>query len=89
MDKNCKDLLGSPDTPSSLSHHCSSRETVEGIDPAVEVQLDESIAAHGRPVVEGPWRTIFLTGATGFLGAFLLRDLLKAHDQAKASRERE
>jgi phthiocerol/phenolphthiocerol synthesis type-I polyketide synthase E len=46
-----------------------------------EVQLDESIRAEGRaPPVEGPLREVLLTGATGFVGAFLLRELLRRTD---------
>ncbi|MBB5867085.1 amino acid adenylation domain-containing protein/thioester reductase-like protein [Allocatelliglobosispora scoriae] len=32
--------------------------------------------ALGTPRPAGPWRNVLLTGATGFLGAFLLRELL-------------
>lgn len=47
------------------------------IDLKSEVVLDVAIDAQGRPVaqIDEP-RHIFLTGATGFLGAFLLDELL-------------
>lgn len=45
---------------------------------ADEVQLDPAIVADGllRPA-EGPPRAVLLTGATGFLGAYLLHELLQ------------
>ncbi|MCA9179158.1 MAG: thioester reductase domain-containing protein [Planctomycetales bacterium] len=51
------------------------------IDFAAEAALDESIAppAKSPPRAEGPTR-ILLTGATGFLGAFLLDELLRTTD---------
>ncbi len=61
----------------------SARDAADRIDPAVEVALDDSIAAKNRPTRQAPYKTIFLTGATGFLGAFLLRDLFKSHPDAK------
>jgi len=41
-----------------------------------EVRLDPEIAPRG-PVREGPAREVLLTGATGFLGAYLLHELLE------------
>ncbi|MBN3892583.1 MAG: amino acid adenylation domain-containing protein [Nostoc sp. JL31] len=47
------------------------------IDLKSEVVLDPAINAQGRPVAQvNELRHIFLTGATGFLGAFLLDELL-------------
>ena len=49
----------------------------DSLDLEAEVRLDESIRAEGRaPPLEGPPRVVLLTGATGFVGAFLLRELL-------------
>lgn len=50
-----------------------------GFDYAAEVRLDEGIrpAAEISRVAADP-REILLTGATGFLGAFLLRDLMRS-----------
>eukprot|EP00051_Salpingoeca_urceolata_P007651 m.99362 g.99362 ORF g.99362 m.99362 type:complete len:1315 (-) comp15332_c1_seq1:111-4055(-) len=54
------------------------RENAETVDPEVEVVLDVSIALRGRTYTHNPNpKTFFLTGATGFLGAFLLSDILK------------
>ncbi|WP_052385183.1 non-ribosomal peptide synthetase [Streptomyces sp. NRRL F-2890] len=44
-----------------------------GTDLTAEVTLPEDIRPNGTPQ---PARAVFLTGATGFLGAFLLRELL-------------
>ncbi|WP_170319644.1 amino acid adenylation domain-containing protein [Polyangium spumosum] len=50
-------------------------------DWAREAVLDPDIRPCGRPVDESaPLRHVFLTGATGFLGAFLLRDLFRETD---------
>ncbi|MEH2026360.1 non-ribosomal peptide synthetase [Nostoc sp.] len=47
------------------------------IDLKSEVVLDPAIDAQGRPVAQvNELRHVFLTGATGFLGAFLLDELL-------------
>ncbi|MEH2228637.1 MAG: amino acid adenylation domain-containing protein [Nostoc sp.] len=47
------------------------------IDLKSEVVLDPAIDAQGRPVAQvDELRHVFLTGATGFLGAFLLDELL-------------
>lgn len=50
-----------------------------GFDYAAEVRLDEDIRPAGEisRVAAAP-REILLTGATGFLGAFLLRDLMRS-----------
>ena len=56
------------------------RESAEVIDVAKEVVLPDAIAANGR-TYKGQENTqgVFLTGATGFLGAFLAAELLTAY----------
>ena len=50
-------------------------------DEAVLVtQLRDS---YEKPTISGSPRTVFLTGATGFLGAFILRDLLSRSSEVK------
>eukprot|EP00730_Choanoeca_flexa_P002676 TRINITY_DN11128_c0_g1_i1.p1 TRINITY_DN11128_c0_g1~~TRINITY_DN11128_c0_g1_i1.p1 ORF type:complete len:749 (+),score=225.20 TRINITY_DN11128_c0_g1_i1:35-2248(+) len=56
------------------------REHCEVIDLKQELRLDASIAANGRSFSYTTPKTVFLTGATGFLGAFLLDELLRAND---------
>ncbi|HEX2203515.1 MAG TPA: thioester reductase domain-containing protein, partial [Longimicrobium sp.] len=52
-----------------------------GPDLAAEVALDPAITAEGlAPMATGAPRAVFLTGATGFLGAFLCAELLRATD---------
>jgi thioester reductase-like protein len=47
------------------------------LDLAAEVVLPEEIAGTGSaPAYDGPARTVLLTGATGFVGAFLCAELL-------------
>jgi len=46
------------------------------VDLQAEVVLDEAITASGLPPFTGRVDDVLLTGATGFLGAFLLRELL-------------
>ena len=55
----------------------ASRHPWAGVDLAAEVALDPSITASGS--VREP-RAVLLTGATGFLGTFLLRELLDRTD---------
>jgi hypothetical protein len=51
---------------------------VSGIDFAAESQLDPDISPKGKlPDTQRAARHLFLTGATGFVGAFLLDELLK------------
>jgi len=45
-----------------------------------EVRLDPDVRRVGTPRLGAEPRAIFLTGATGFLGAYLLADLLKETD---------
>lgn len=53
------------------------RAATGGFDWFAEVQLDPSIDASGLEPPAGDPKAILLTGATGFLGAFLLDDLLR------------
>jgi thioester reductase-like protein len=55
----------------------------EAIDLKKEVILDQSIFAHTRSSEWIEPAAIFLTGATGFLGAFMLSELLERSPQAK------
>jgi thioester reductase-like protein len=48
-----------------------------GLDLRAEVQLDADIEPASEWVPDGMPRDVFLTGATGFLGAYLLADLLR------------
>jgi myxalamid-type nonribosomal peptide synthetase MxaA len=49
-----------------------------GVDWAAETVLDAAITAAGLPPVrDGEPNTVLLTGATGFLGAFLLDEILR------------
>ncbi|GAA2577701.1 hypothetical protein GCM10010435_62350 [Winogradskya consettensis] len=76
-------------TPVDLARHLATqlrmatpgavRDTEHDVDYAAEVRLAEDIrpaAGHG-PVPPAEPGQILLTGATGFLGAFLLRDLMR------------
>ena len=66
-------------------HEMSSdaRESADFVDPALEIKLDESITGAGRTYKgQGDTKGVFLTGATGFLGAFLLADLLDKYPDA-------
>ncbi|MFJ6674693.1 amino acid adenylation domain-containing protein [Actinosynnema sp. NPDC091369] len=47
------------------------------LDLPAEVRLPEGFAVRGAPVADHEVTDVLLTGATGFLGAFLLRDLLR------------
>jgi amino acid adenylation domain-containing protein/thioester reductase-like protein len=52
--------------------------SITAIDPNDEAVLDESIYPDGTPVdLDAEPERIFLTGATGFLGVYLLRDLME------------
>ncbi|SDH32715.1 amino acid adenylation domain-containing protein/thioester reductase domain-containing protein [Lentzea fradiae] len=48
-----------------------------GLDLPAEVRLPEGFAVSGTPVADDEVTDVLLTGATGFLGAFLVRDLLR------------
>ena len=69
-------------TPAELAEYLAPRlagpapEPAE-IDLAAEARLAEDIRATGAPHVTGDPAHVFLTGATGLLGSFLLRDLLR------------
>ncbi|MFJ8751532.1 thioester reductase domain-containing protein [Streptomyces sp. NPDC102441] len=73
-------------TPAKLVGHLSALlsaatggAAAAGFDFAAEVRLDEAIRPTGTVsrVAADP-REVLLTGATGFLGAFLLRDLMRS-----------
>ena len=56
-------------------------ELLSSVDLIHEAVLEPEITAKGLPpVAEGPPSKVLLTGATGFLGAFLLHELLQATD---------
>ena len=65
-------IKSSEDLPSEIETELLSSDDLRN-----EAVLEPEITAHGLPIVdvEDPSR-IFLTGATGFLGAFLLHELL-------------
>eukprot|EP00054_Salpingoeca_dolichothecata_P011596 m.64349 g.64349 ORF g.64349 m.64349 type:complete len:1290 (+) comp19542_c0_seq1:69-3938(+) len=67
----------------SLEMPTSGRETAEVLDLKAEVVLDESITLGKKRVgnLEDP-SGIVLTGATGFLGAFILMELLEKFPKA-------
>ncbi|WP_369636860.1 amino acid adenylation domain-containing protein, partial [Nocardia sp. JMUB6875] len=48
-----------------------------GPDPLADAVLEPEITAAGRERRKGPAAAVLLTGATGFLGIFLLRELLE------------
>eukprot|EP01147_Barroeca_monosierra_P005098 gene5098-139_t len=54
----------------------TSRENQEMIDVEAEAQLDSDIIPSDKQIKSGSINTVLLTGATGFLGSFLLRFLL-------------
>eukprot|EP00039_Didymoeca_costata_P013486 m.205781 g.205781 ORF g.205781 m.205781 type:complete len:984 (-) comp15790_c0_seq1:3659-6610(-) len=66
----------------SLNELDSARESADVIDVNKEVVLDAEIAANGRTHEVNEYTGIFLTGATGFLGAFLLKFLLDKYPNA-------
>ncbi|NGY63509.1 acyltransferase domain-containing protein [Lentzea sp. NEAU-D13] len=61
-------------TPAALAAFLNGGSAITEIDFAEEIALDQDIQPTIRAT--GEPREILLTGATGFLGAFLLRDLL-------------
>ncbi len=65
----------------ALAVRDESAASATGPDPAADIALDPAIDLAGRaPARSGAPRTILLTGATGFLGSFLLRELLARTD---------
>jgi L-aminoadipate-semialdehyde dehydrogenase len=60
-----------------------SKSSAEVLDVEKEIVLDEAIAANGRSYKGAAnVKAVFLTGATGFLGAFLLVELLRKYPEA-------
>ncbi|MGL3105059.1 thioester reductase domain-containing protein [Bradyrhizobium sp. BR 1432] len=71
------DFFGSP-TIRKLAALIDAAGTRSTVDLSAEVVLDPAIRASGLPVTgPGPASAVLLTGATGFLGAFLLSELLQ------------
>jgi thioester reductase-like protein len=68
-------------TPTALAGFLSGGADTSAVDFTAEVRLAEDITPASTVVttVDDP-RHLLLTGATGFLGAFLLRDLLRGTD---------
>ncbi|MEU7559625.1 type I polyketide synthase [Streptomyces eurythermus] len=81
---SARDVLGAP-TVASLAALVDrilagdGRPAPEGPDLDAEVRLDEEITAAGLPAPDPrrPPRAVLLTGATGFVGAFLCAELLR------------
>ncbi|WP_274522974.1 thioester reductase domain-containing protein [Saccharothrix sp. ALI-22-I] len=69
-------------TPAALADYLHAEvgeeNNAQGVDYAADIRLADDIrpAAEVVRVADDP-REVFLTGATGFLGAFLLRDILR------------
>ncbi|MEU9862150.1 amino acid adenylation domain-containing protein [Streptomyces sp. NPDC047971] len=69
-------------TPGGLAELLAGGVPSTGPDPVdltADVRLDAGIRPEG-PVAEGPPRHVLLTGATGFLGAYILRETLDRTD---------
>ncbi|MFC7987185.1 thioester reductase domain-containing protein [Streptomyces sp. NPDC057336] len=74
-------------TPGALAAHLRARllgeaegdATVDAVDFAAEVRLADDVRPASETVTDArAARQVLLTGATGFLGAFLLRDLMRS-----------
>ncbi|EFA86744.1 Putative transposase [Heterostelium album PN500] len=48
-----------------------------------EMNLDESIQVNGKPIIKDGFKNVFLTGATGYNGSFVLYNLLKTPSCSK------
>ncbi|WP_378739951.1 amino acid adenylation domain-containing protein [Nocardia brasiliensis] len=74
-------LLTTPTVGGLAAHLTGTAEQVQAATPAEDAVLDKGIDVHDcLPAHSGPPREILLTGATGFLGAHLLRELLARTD---------
>ncbi|MFD6161394.1 amino acid adenylation domain-containing protein [Nocardia sp. NPDC060256] len=74
-------LLGTPTVRGLAAHLTGTAEQAPAVSPAEDAALDRDIDGSGcLPVYCGPRREVLLTGATGFLGAHLLRELLERTD---------
>jgi thioester reductase-like protein len=74
-----RDLFAHP-TVAELADLLAEREhggTANRPDLIAEARLDPAITADGVPPAAGPVTDVFLTGATGFLGAHLCAELLR------------
>ncbi|WP_345030045.1 amino acid adenylation domain-containing protein [Kutzneria kofuensis] len=69
-------LLDNPTIAGMAERLESGSTAVPTLDLPAQVTLPDGFAVHGTPVPDDEVTDVLLTGATGFLGAFLLRDLL-------------
>ncbi|WP_280506171.1 amino acid adenylation domain-containing protein [Nocardia farcinica] len=63
-------------TVAELARRLREQPTAGTEGPAADLALEPEITAVGLPRHRGPVTDVLLTGATGFLGAYLLRELL-------------
>lgn len=72
-------VAGTPSNPSYAAVHGHQAQTVHASDLRLDNFLEQTSLQSARtlPIAPGPARTILLTGANGFLGRFLLLDLLE------------
>ncbi|MFI6046747.1 amino acid adenylation domain-containing protein [Nocardia sp. NPDC051321] len=74
-------LLTTPTVRGLAAHLTGSAEQARAVAPAADAVLDRDIDGHRcLPVFRGLPQEVLLTGATGFLGAHLLRELLDRTD---------
>ncbi|MFC3386789.1 thioester reductase domain-containing protein, partial [Couchioplanes caeruleus subsp. azureus] len=70
-------------TVAALAEGLSGAGRSAGAALTADARLDPSITIGAHPRRPGPPERILLTGATGFLGAFLLAELLRVHPRAR------
>ena len=82
MDLSVRDLFAAP-TVAELAELVAGRDEADEAALTDEARLDPAIVVtgHGHPARGKPER-ILLTGATGFLGGYLLIEILRAYPQA-------
>jgi nonribosomal peptide synthetase MxcG len=73
-----RDVFEAP-TPATLAARLAGASGSTGPDLAAALVLDPEVRCDGLPAPTG-CRSVLLTGATGFFGAYLLRDLLDRTD---------